>query len=480
MLKIIFLLLSPILWMETFAQGVGINTDGSSPHSSAMLDVNTTSKGVLLPRMSSSQRKAITGPATGLLVFDTDKNCLYLFDGLNWDPIAFSGTTSVFPVDRVATDGHGGDEFGAAVSISGDYAIVGSYRHGGLNALDGQGAAYIFYRSNGNWIQQARLQAADGITEDWFGVSVSIDGDYAVVGASQKGNGPAYKQGAAYIFSRNGSAWTQQAKLTASDGEAYDFFGCSVSVSGSMVVIGASGDDIGSLVTAPNQGSAYIFIRNGTNWTQQQKIVASDGGTGDAFGTSVSIQGNAVAIGAPYDDNGLVNSDQGSVYTLSKSGTTWTQTAKLRASDGTVGDHFGSHTLISNSQVFVGCPTRTVNSVPNAGVLYIYNIGSGFSEQKLYAPEISSQSSFGVSFSASGTSLLVGASYYSGNLLREGKVYLYNLSGVTPQLVRTISDANPRIENLFGSKVGVSGFNLIIAANGDANTGKVSFLNVEQ
>ena len=144
-------------------------------------------------------------------------------------------------------------------------------------------------------MERQKLTALDGAEHDYFGNSVSISGDYAVVGASGNDD-EGSDSGSAYVFVRNGATWSEQQKLTASDGASYDQFGRSVSISGDTAIVGASGDD--------NEGSAYVFVRNETTltWSQQQKLTASDGAVGDQFGKSVSISGDTAIIGARGDD----------------------------------------------------------------------------------------------------------------------------------------------------------------------------------
>jgi hypothetical protein len=147
-----------------------------------------------------------------------------------------------------------------------------------------------------DWFEIQKLLASDGGDGDFFGVSVSISGDYAIIGAFGDD-----LRGSAYVFVRSGSSWLQEAKLVASDSSMDDMFGYSVSISGDYAIIGAFGDD--------SRGSAYIFVRSGSSWLQEAKLVASDGGDGDFFGFSVSISGDYAIIGAEYDDLG-----RGSAY----------------------------------------------------------------------------------------------------------------------------------------------------------------------
>ena len=163
------------------------------------------------------------------------------------------------------------------------------------------------------WVQKAKLTASDGEEWDWFGTSVAISGDTVVVGADDDVIGTNTDQGSAYVFVRSGDTWTQTAKLTASDGAADDSFGHSVAISGDTVVVGADGDD-------NNKGSAYVFEKPAAGWanmTQTAKLTASDGEDYDHFGYSVAISGDTVVVGAPLADGGG-NCYKGSAYVFEK------------------------------------------------------------------------------------------------------------------------------------------------------------------
>ncbi|MCG6975904.1 MAG: FG-GAP repeat protein, partial [Acidiferrobacterales bacterium] len=193
----------------------------------------------------------------------------------------------------IASDGAAGDQFGRSVSVSGDTAVVGAY------AKDSsRGAAYVFTRTGDTWSYQAKLIAEDGVANDLFGFSVSVSGDTAIISAhSDDDNGNS--SGSAYVFTRSGSVWSQQAKLIAGDAAANDLFGVSVSVSGDTAVIGASlNDDNGNA-----SGSAYVFTRSGGVWSQQAKLLAADGAANDQFGRSVSVSGDTAVVGAYAKDS---------------------------------------------------------------------------------------------------------------------------------------------------------------------------------
>ena len=165
---------------------------------------------------------------------------------------ALAANVHAAEVKITASDGAADDWFGGSVAISGDYAVVGAYDDD--DAGHDSGSAYIFKRDGTAWTEQAKITASDGATTDRFGGSVAISGDYAVVGAYGDYDADSYS-GSAYIFKRDGTAWTQEAKITANDGAAYDYFGLSVAISGDCAVVGANGDDDAGLYS----GSAYIY-----------------------------------------------------------------------------------------------------------------------------------------------------------------------------------------------------------------------------
>ncbi len=179
--------------------------------------------------------------------------------------------------------------------------------------------------------EDAKLLPADGTVGDTFGSAVSIDGNVAIVGAQNDDDaGPS--SGSAYIFRYNGTAWSQEAKLTAFDGDASDAFGRSVSIHGDVAVVGSPGDDDGGF----GSGSAYVFRFDGTFWNLDAKLTAADAAAGDGLGTSVFCDGGVVLSGAPGD-----NGAAGSMYVFRFDGTTWAQEAKLTAIDAAAGDTLG-------------------------------------------------------------------------------------------------------------------------------------------
>jgi len=252
------------------------------------------------------------------------------------------------------------------VAISGDTVVVGA------NAEDtvatNAGAAYVFTRSGTTWTQQQKIQASDAQASSVFGTSVAIDGNTVVVGASLNDPSSIIDAGAAYVFTRSGTTWTQQQKIQASDAQASDNFGQSVGISGNTVVVGAYAEDPNNISGA---GSVYIFTRSGTTWTQQAKLIASDAQASDLFGQSVAIEGDTVVVGAYNEDPNNIT-DAGSAYVFTRSGATWTQQAKLIASDAQASDLFGQSVGISGNTVVVGAYAEDPNNISGAGSVYVF------------------------------------------------------------------------------------------------------------
>ena len=349
-----------------------------------------------------------------------------------------SGSTWTQQAKITASDAQATDRFSqASISSDGTYAIVGAYGEdtGGSEA----GAAYIFTRSGSTWTQQQKIVSSDLEASDQFGESVSIssDGTYAIVGARTEDGGIVGSDvGAAYVFTRSGSTWTQQAKLTASDAQASDFFGYSVSISsdGTYAIVGAYLEDGGG----NNAGAAYIFTRSGSTWTQQAKITANDSQADDNFGWSVSISsdGSYAIVGARTEDTG--GSNAGAAYIFTRSGSTWTEQQKIQSSDKEASDFFGYAVALNSNgtHAIVGALLEdggAGNPLGNAGAAYIFSrSGSTWTEvKKLTASDAQANDQFGksVSISSDGSYAIVGARDEAGGvgdpLSSSGSAYIY-------------------------------------------------------
>jgi hypothetical protein len=269
-----------------------------------------------------------------------------------------SGTTWTQQAILTATDGTADDQFGTSVALSGDTALVGTVWDD-VGDNEDQGSVYVFVRSGTTWTQQAQLTAADGTAQDALGRSaaLSADGNTALVGVGL--NDVFMGAGEAYIFTRGGTGWTQQAKLTAADSDLYDGFGWSVALSGDgdTALLGAWGENVD---VNTDQGSAYVFPRSGTTWTQQTKLTASDGGTGetyDYFGGSVALSDDTALVGMYWDAYNAMYK-QGSAYVFTRSGTTWSEQGKLTGSDNKWGNYFGISVALWGDTALVGAPER--------------------------------------------------------------------------------------------------------------------------
>ncbi|MBV6495985.1 MAG: hypothetical protein DCC44_09955 [Acidobacteria bacterium] len=438
----------------------------------------------------------------------------------------YSGGSWIEQAQLTGTSGPPGGQFGYSVSISGDTAIVGAALDDAFGNSN-RGAAYVFTRSGSLWTQQAYLSASDGVADDQFGNSVAVSGDVAVVGAYLDDVGTNSNQGSAYVFKRSGTIWTQTEHLTPSDGIAGQSVGVSVAVSGNNAIAGSPYDQIGSnsaqgsayvfrvlgtgwtqeaqkvasdgaggdrlgssvaisgdtaVVGAPDknggQGSAYVFVRSGAGWTQQGQLVASDGAAGDNFGVSVSIYRDTVVVGADTADVG-VNADQGSAYVFTRSGTSWTQQAKLNSSDGAGGDAFGHSVSIDSDTAFVGADQHTVLGNLSQGSVYVFvRSGTVWTEQaELTSIGGSTGDHFGTSVALSGTTAIVGANLDDALATDQGSAYVFVGSGSSWTQQAQLTAADGAASDQFGTSVAISGDTVIVGADTDdvgVNTGQGS------
>jgi len=320
-----------------------------------------------------------------------------------------------------ASDANEWDYFGTSVAIDGNYAIVGACYADVGGPIDNRGAAYIFKWTGSNWSQQDKLLASDGASGDNFGWSVSISGEYAIISAP----GDNSSIGSAYIFKRNGTSWSQQAKLTASDGATGDEFSYSVSISGDYAIVGAYDDtDLG----INNCGSAYIFEKPPGGWvdaTETIKLFAFEPGptSSERFGFSVAIDGNTAIVGANFSSPTPQLIQSGAAYIFKREGIYWVpQPPKLTASDAKGGDEFGSSVAIDANYAVVGAPWDDIDAFRGqTGCAYIFKCIGGpmWTEQDiLYASDLSMDDYFGWSVSISGNLAIVGTFADSAYIFR--------------------------------------------------------------
>ena len=411
---------------------------------------------------------------------------------------ARSGTNWIQQAYLKASNTDASDSFGWSVSVSGDVIVIGAPNEDSNatgvsgnqdnNSATNSGAAYVFVRSGTNWIQQAYLKASKTDAIDSFGWSVSVSGDVIVIGAPNEDsnatgvngnpdNNSATNSGAAYVFVRSRTNWTQQAYLKASNTDTNDLFGWSVYVSGDTVVVGAYKEASSSTGvngtqndnSAPLAGAAYVFVRNHTNWTQQAYLKASNAEEGDQFGYSVAVSSDTVVVGAVLEDSSAtgVNSSQnsngafasGAAYVFTRNGTIWTQQAYLKASNTGGGDHFGRQVAVSDDIVAVSAEfeasnamgvngDQNDNSAFNAGAAYVFvRSGTNWTQQAyLKASNTDANDDFGRSVSLSGDTAVVGADAEKSNATgvngdqnnnsagNAGAAYVFTGLGVGPRI----------------------------------------------
>ena len=362
------------------------------------------------------------GDLFGCSVSLTDDTALigaYYDENLSGSAYVFTrtGTTWTQQAKLLASNRSAGDSFGISVSLDNDTALIGS-------CFDEYyvGNAYVFTRTGTAWTEQGKLRAKDANTNDNFGFSVSLSGDTALIGAKLDDD-KGVSSGSAYVFTRNGTTWTQQAKLTSLDGAAGDQFGYSVSLDGDIALIGTHDDK-----NRNKSGSVYVFIRNGTNWTQQAKLLASDATTNDYFGSSITLAGDTALIGACFDnDNGNYS---GSAYVFIRTGTTWTQQAKLLASDGAQNDNFGFSVSLSGDNAIIGAPWDDDNADASGSAYLFTRTGTTWTQQtKLHAKDSGTQDSFGTSVSLNGDIILIGAQNDDDKEQDSGSAYVFMKGG---------------------------------------------------
>jgi len=378
------------------------------------------------------------------------------------------------------------DQFGLSVAVSGDgnTLAVGAPNEDssstGINSTPNEsagnaGAVYVFAKSAGAWAQQAYLKALNAGANDAFGIAVALssDGNTLAVGArgeassttgiNSNPNRSAPSAGAAYVFVRSGSAWSQQAYVKASNAEGGDFFGSSVALSGdgNTLAVGAPFESsallgvtagVVSEASAGNEafaaGAVYVYTRSASNWSQHAYVKASNTESADLFGNSVALSGdgNTLAVGAPLEDSGLAgatagsvseansgnaSADSGAVYVYTRGTSTWTQQAYVKASNTGDGDNFGSSVSLSGdgSTLAAGAPfeassTTGVGSTPNeaalnSGAAYVYTRSAGAWSHQAYvkASNTGTDDNFGnsVALSGDGSTLAVGAPFEDGS-----------------------------------------------------------------
>lgn len=351
---------------------------------------------------------------------------------------------------------------GSSVGIDATTAVVGAPLQSAANVFSG--AAYVFVRGATGWASQQRLVASDAGISDQFGTSVAVDGDTVVVGSyGNNGGGP--DSGAAYVFTRSGTTWAQQAKLLAPDAAPGDGFGYAVAIEGDTIVVGApNDDDAGS-----GSGSAYVFSRAGAVWSSQAKLVASDGETGDGYGSAVAVNAGTAVVGSPGDNGVGINS--GSAYVVTAAGG-WTEQAKLTAAASAAEDQFGRSVDVSGDSALVGAPGADAAGA-EAGAAFVFTrSGTTWSEQAaLLAVDAAASDQFGVSVALGSGSAVVGSFFDSGPAgTQAGSAYVFERVAATWGELTKLEAADAAAGDRFGAAVAID-TSIVVGAYLDDDSG---------
>ena len=494
-----------------------------------------------------------TQSVTELVALYARVNAQYVLQSCNASGCVDSAMVSVANnlVDSIgyfkASTSDASDGFGVTVSLStdGNTLAVGAVGEGsnatGINgdqsdnSAGSSGAAYVFVRSGTSWSQQAYIKASNTANADQFGISLSLsgDGNTLAVGANaedsnatgingDQSDNSASSSGAAYVYVRSGTSWSQQAYIKASNAEANDFFGQSLSLSadGNTLAVGANGEASNATGINGDQsdnsvipaGAAYVFVRSGTSWSQQAYIKASNTGTSDQFGGSLSLSGdgNTLVVGASGEDSNAtgINGDQsnnsasdaGAAYVYVRSGTSWSQQAYVKAGNAEAGDSFGRSLSLSvaGNTLAVGATSEdsnatgingdeSDNSAFVAGAVYVYTRSGITWSQQAYVKASNTEAidRFGtaVSLSADGNTLAVGANVEDSNATGingdqsdnsasgSGAAYVFVRSGAMWSQQAYAKASNTGGDDQFGRAVGLSadGNTLAVGANDESS-----------
>ena len=376
----------------------------------------------------------------------------------------------------------------------------------------------------GHIVQEAYLKASNTESGDWFGRSVAVSGDTAIVGAYQESGGAtgvngnqhdnsAPRAGAAYVYVRNGMSWSQQAYLKASNTEQDDFFGSSVAISGDTVVVGAPGesssatgvDGDGIDNSAVQSGAAYVFVRNGTSWSQQAYLKADNTDSDDRFGYSVGVSGSTAVVGALGEDSGAsgVNGDSGddsasfsgAAYVFQRNGVTWSQEAYLKASNTDASDAFGHCVAVSGDTIVSGAYKEASNasgvdgdqddnSATDAGAAYVFERSESTWSQVAYlkASNTGAADTFGWSVAVSNNRVVIGAdredssaSGVNGDQIDNsapgaGAAYVFMRRKTGWVQEAYLKASNTDEDDYFGQAVAISGDTVVVGASGEDST----------
>ena len=381
----------------------------------------------------------------------------------SYSPLLTLNSPAFAETKLTAFDGGHGGEFGRAVAVQGNVAVVGA--PGDMAAGYGTGSAYVFEKTAGGWQLQQKLTASDATSYSFFGTSLAIDGDRIVVGAYGDQNANNYA-GAAYVFVRSGLTWIQEQKLTGSDNSSSDSFGISVAIQGETIVCGAFGDSPPGLEEV---GAAYVFQRTGSGWVEKQKLVASDASSQNRFGLAVAMSDGTIVAGG--DGNAELGFFSGAVYVFTFDGSHWIEQQKLHAQDASASASFGYHVAISGDTIVAGAPHDSVGT-HTLGAAYVFGRGAhGWVQQrKLVARDSDAFDGFGLRVAVSENMIVVGNVIDHERAIYAGSAYVYKRNGQSGwSLYQKVFAFDAARDDAFGCAVAASNNTAVVGAFGRAD-----------
>lgn len=395
----------------------------------------------------------------------------------------------------VAFDRHMDDYLGWSVSIDGDFAVIGApnqdYDENGQNYLLNAGAVYVYKLVDGEWIFYQKLVSNIRRAQDNFGYSVSIKGDYIVVGANKNAYDsneldPQINAGAVYVFKNIAGNWTFQQKIVANDRQAQDQFGYSVATDGNYIVVGAIYQDFDNDIfnNIQDAGAAYIFKNNAGNWTQIKKVFSTNRSENEYFGNAVAIDGEYIVVGSYFHDydatGGVFINNSGAAFVYKSNSDVWDLVAKLTASDRQENDLLGCSVAIRGDYIVAGAYAHDYNLTGGdfkfeAGAAYIFknNFGTWSQQQKIIAPnpDRAAGDRFGFSVSISNGVMVVGAylqeydDYNSGiDYFNAGAAYIFKENLGNWEYKQKIINSDREAQDYFAYSVEISGDYIICGA----------------
>jgi hypothetical protein len=359
---------------------------------------------------------------------------------------ARSGNAWVAEARIVPTDVQQYLGFGQRIAMSGGTVLVSA----SVPLTNDEGVVYVFERDGAGFTQRQKL-TQPALSQNDFGSAIAISGDTAIVTAPYDGVRGTWS-GAAFVYARSGSTFATQQKLSASDGMPYAGFGRSVSISGDTAVVGALGELDPDLPVVPS--AAYVFVRSGTSWSEQQKLTITDA-TNVLFGTSVFVSGDVAFVGAPGDDER--GTDAGAAYVFVRSGTTWTQLQKLLPEPG-VGARFGGAITVSGDTALVSAVGRDGVAFDGAGYVFVRSGATWVLQEKLVNDDPVPNDYFSHSVGLSGETAVLGASGDNSSLV------VFERDGSSWEKSATVSPTDWATGDRFGSSISVSGDTALVGA----------------